>query len=751
MLEPLARPIAYAPELTDHTAARIAAASLTGDRETAAQLLDQLEAELEQERSAAAQSASGGEREILERERARTALLPLAIDLANAAAGDPRSYRAASRELLRRPDLNAGHRARLEQAVDDDPLRLADKRIREGYESLFAQTFNTVSAPLGRALITGFVTAPFTIAMSSVQYIARMIERPPVDVRERQALGHWRRFLERYPDALEADDVRERADATQRDLDRMHLERFASAAERALEADQPVIAHLHAERARQHAHDDALEEVETLLAKIERRAAEREAERSEALAASPDAPLLDLRNAANDALLAAVWLEQPEHLGPRLRSEIARAPEDPLADELEFALATTQIERGAESASWERLDSLARADPERSNMARHAGMLVFDAWQNPHQAFQRELVRGRGRAVSTEVLGSYASGPRYRALPEELAYLIDAPFIAQRALSTPFRMLLSPLDPTPRRDHKRAAAVAGYRYVDRFPDGEHRRSQVQWLFEYEDERGNALAALRLADAIPDFDPERRLELAERAADQQLERAVQAGRRDQRAQMLHGVALDFPDSLAGRSAGQRARSEADEATPQRIRLTRGFLRENPWIAGSRGLAIEPTLTDGEVRNGELHPRGVTFLGGRILEIALIPRSGDEDDEPELVRTQIGAARLARSVALVEESATLGVRLDKDDEVGVDGGRDQYFERARLGLTNDIDPRPTAESTYVYQGMAERYGLVRGRDSILPFDLVVQGSVQDLGIGAFPRWREPELTPDAFLYR
>ena len=49
------------------------------------------------------------------------------------------------------------------------------------------------------------------------------------------------------------------------------------------------------------------------------------------------------------------------------------------------------------------------------------------------------------------------------------------------------------------------------------------------------------------------------------------------------------------------------------------------------------------------------------------------------------------------------------------------------------------------------MAERYGLVRGRDSILPFDLVLQGSVTNLGLGAFPRWREPELTPDAFLYR
>ena len=85
------------------------------------------------------------------------------------------------------------------------------------------------------------------------------------------------------------------------------------------------------------------------------------------------------------------------------------------------------------------------------------------------------------------------------------------------------------------------------------------------------------------------------------------------------------------------------------------------------------------------------------------------------------------------------------------VGADGSRDQYFERARLGLTDDIDPRATAESTYVYEGMAERYGLVRSRESILPFDIVVQGSVRDLGLGAFPRWREPELTPDAFLYR
>jgi len=745
LLEPLARPVARPPEAADHTAAELAAASLAGDLTTARELLDQLAAELTRERAMLAESAPS-DAEILESDTGRTALLPLAIDLTNAAANDPRVYRGATRELLSRDDLNPAHRARLEQAADDDPLQLADRRVRDRYESLFAQAFNTVSAPLGRSLLTGYTTAPFEIAMSIVHYLARTLERPAVDVRERQALDHWRGFLERYPDAPEAASVRERANETQDDIDQMQRDRYAQAAERAFEYDQIFLARAHARRAKLHAADDA--DLDALTARIEQRAAEREDKRFAAMAADPDTELLDWDRLD---LIRAVWLESPEPLGDRLYREIARAPDSPLNDEFEFALATTQAERGAESAAWERLDTLAREDPTRSNMARHAAVLVFNPWQNPHHAFERELVRGRERAVSTEVLGHYALGPRYRALPEELAYLIDAPLIARRALSTPIRMLLSPLSTAPRQDYRRGAAIVGYRYLDRFPGGEYSREQIAWLFDYEVDRGNSLAALRLADAMPEFDPQERAALAELAADQQLQGAVRAGRRDHRAQMLRGVAIEFPDSIAGRDAGQLARREADEATPQRIRLTRGFLRENPRVAGPHGLAIEPALTDGELRNGELHPRGVTFLGGRILEIALVARSGDQDGEPEIVRTEISAARLARSVALIEESATLGVQLDSDDELGMDGSRDQYFERARLGLTNDIDPRPTAESTYVYQGMAERYGLVRGRDSLLPFDLVLQGSVSNLGLGAFPRWREPELTPDAFLYR
>jgi hypothetical protein len=58
---------------------------------------------------------------------------------------------------------------------------------------------------------------------------------------------------------------------------------------------------------------------------------------------------------------------------------------------------------------------------------------------------------------------------------------------------------------------------------------------------------------------------------------------------------------------------------------------------------------------------------------------------------------------------------------------------------------------AESNFSYTGMRERYGMVRSRESILPFDLVIQGSLADLSLGAFPRIRTPRETPDAYLYR
>ncbi len=143
--------------------------------------------------------------------------------------------------------------------------------------------------------------------------------------------------------------------------------------------------------------------------------------------------------------------------------------------------------------------------------------------------------------------------------------------------------------------------------------------------------------------------------------------------------------------------------------------------------------------------------MTFLGGRVVEFNLVDESGDEEDAPVKVRHEVSNERLARCAAMLEETTLRNARIDPDDELAPDPERDLYFERARLGLTEDLDRRPSAQSTYVFEGMRERYGMVRGRDSILPFDLVVTGSFLDLSIGAYPRWRQPKETPDAFHYR
>jgi hypothetical protein len=194
-----------------------------------------------------------------------------------------------------------------------------------------------------------------------------------------------------------------------------------------------------------------------------------------------------------------------------------------------------------------------------------------------------------------------------------------------------------------------------------------------------------------------------------------------------------------------------REEIETASEQRVRISRGFLLENPVVAGPEGLGLRRELLDGNDRNGELHPQGVTLLGGRALEIALVPEGGKESDEPHQVRQTISADRLSRLVSLLEETSLRNALLDPLAEQGADAPRDAFFERARLGVADALDPRATASSGYAFVGVRERYNMVRSRESILPVEIVISGSLPDLGLGAFPRIRMPKETPDAVLYK
>jgi len=216
-------------------------------------------------------------------------------------------------------------------------------------------------------------------------------------------------------------------------------------------------------------------------------------------------------------------------------------------------------------------------------------------------------------------------------------------------------------------------------------------------------------------------------------------------------MLEEIAARFPDTDSGRRANQLVHDELENASAQSIRVSRGFLVENPQLAGPAGLGLRPELLDGDRSNGELHPDGVRLVGGRTLEFSLLAESGKQGDPPRLMRQTVSAERLARLVSLLEETAQHNALLDPLAEVAPDAQRDMFFERARLGVSESGEEDPTATSSYAFVGVREKYGLVRSRESILPVDLVIQGSFPDMGLGAFPRLRAPKETPDAMLYR
>ena len=193
-----------------------------------------------------------------------------------------------------------------------------------------------------------------------------------------------------------------------------------------------------------------------------------------------------------------------------------------------------------------------------------------------------------------------------------------------------------------------------------------------------------------------------------------------------------------------------RSEVETLRAHSIRISRGFLEENPGVAGPDGLALDPTLLDGDNSNGELHPEGVRLIGGREIEISYVDATGDDEAAPEQRVEQVSEQRLARLVARLEERSFHNALIDADAPIDADAQRDLLFERSRLGLADSVDTRASAEAQYSYLGMRERYGMVRARESILPFDLVLQGSLETLTLGAFPRLRAPRKTPDAILY-
>lgn len=707
------------PDDADLAAADLAVASLGADQGGSREALGRIE-RIDEERQ--------------EEDGVRTGLVPAGQDLSNAAQQPGRAYLGASESLLERKDLDAALRERIERNAEGDPLAVANVRIREARMTAFARGFNAVVEPFGRSIVTTALL-PVRLGMSLARYAIGLYREDPLPLQRRQALAEWKDFLARYPEAPESEKVAKQAARAEQRWQRMQKERALDAAERALGDGDSRLALAQSERALRIAPEDrkALRLRERASGEVaEQRAA---ATRSTGFALPEGVPLdpdgsrrlvLALLDSAGDVESAAAAI--PE--------------ESPVHDEARFSLALARGAAGQERDAEALLSKLAKGD---GTVARHARAALADPLRSPWHHFRAARLRDRLTSARFVLTGP-ARLPELT--PDGVAlWILDLPGLASTVLTMPIRLIETPFLPPP--PTARTTAVQANRYLALHPHGVHAEEAREWLEDYERARGNYVGALRIAeerDPPPgDLESQR-----EDAAQQALEVARRETRLDLRGALLDGVVQRFPGTEAGGEARELLREEIAKATPQRIAISRRFLVENPDVAGVRGLALDPSLLDGQASNGELHPEGVALIGGRRIELAFVAESGDSDDPAERRSVRVSAEHFARLVARLEETSFRNALLDAEDPVVPDAQRDVVFERARLGLADRVDSRPEARSVFTYTGMRERYGMVRAREPWLPFDLVVSGSLSDLSLGAFPRWRESKPSSDAPLY-
>jgi hypothetical protein len=715
------------PDVADYAAAELATAALVSDTERAKRLLRRLHA-------IDTVLVTGGD--------LPTGLVPIATDLVNATVDSSLAYRDSTHALLENDDLNPALRERLSQTEKNDPLVLASARIRDAWVISFGRAFNALAEPIGKSIMT-MSMAPYRLARSALSYAIQLYNQEPLPLQRRQALAHWKEFVARYPDAPEVAELELIIEEGDIKLAETLYKRSMRGAERAMEINRTRLALVYADRALDLKPEDA--RASALRDQADQKLVLERKQRSRSLEVAGD--MTPISPAARQ--LSIAMLDPYGDVVGAANELLESDPDGPFADEARFAEAIALGEQGAEAQKWHALGEIAEDDAQRSNMNRHARALINDPSSNPYMAFTRARREDRKNRAKWVMLGPWSRGPRDRHLPGPLEWVVDLPAIGQTMMAFPLRLLQMPWMrsmPT-----ARLAAVYGRRYLELHPEGEHIADVRGWLSAFERKRDNWIAVYNLALQDVNFDVDELSELREKAAGQATAFASREDRRDIRNAMYRRVAQEYPDTEAGRRAGVAVREEILNATPQQIRISRGFLVENPEFAGPQGLGLDPELLDDDPVNGELHPGGVVLIGGRTVKLLFIGPSGDDEDPPIEVYQELSDERFSRMVAKLEETSFRNSLLDRDDAIVADANRDVVFERARVGLSDEIDPRPAAESTYSYRGMRERYGMVRSRESILPFSLVLQGSLSDLSIGAFPRINAPRETPDAFLYR
>jgi hypothetical protein len=219
------------PDEVERAAGRLAAIALADQPDLAAEILGAIQRH-DREREVEGLPPSG--------------LSDNGLDLLNALEGMPR-YPALAEGLLERDDLDPVLRVRITRQLESQPLRVAEKRLREDRTRKVGSVFNRIAAPVSRFFLGGGLPA-LESGRAALASLLVMHSFPKATTQERQALRAYQEFLARQPDSPERPWVEKRVERYEKELREQLFGETLDAAERAMEVRQPDAALVHLER-----------------------------------------------------------------------------------------------------------------------------------------------------------------------------------------------------------------------------------------------------------------------------------------------------------------------------------------------------------------------------------------------------------------------------------------------------------------------------------------------------------------------
>lgn len=716
------------PDALEKTAGRLAALVLAGRRDSAAAKLDDLIL-TENARRHGTRGSSGlvaEARTLFEAGAGRSAFLGWAMEALESDALPPRGRRLLARE------------------IDSEPLAIAKQRLREDRLRKLGSLINRITRPLFQLAIAATVN-PFETGSAALSSLLVMRRFPEATVQERQALRAYQEFVDRHPEAPEAEEAVRQIKRYRLEWRRHEHSEALEVAARAFRLGREDAALAHLDRA------DRLLAGGAQAKRLRARATDLRARRQEQVARALSTHMADGSELSPEkqdriARLARATLAAPlRELAARAREWPRDDPSDATAsgaleDEVAFIEALATVNGRDETEFLESLSRLGHADPSESNMARHVSWILFDPEQNPYRTLTAARRRDRSRRFRWIALGSRAQGAHRYNLPRPIEWIVDLPALVSQLVTFPLRLAQYP---SRRARFGGGVLSAGERYLAHFPHGRHAQEVHRELETLWAQRKQWSRALKHQEARNDRSARTVADYRSHIAQRTLEAARGERRVDIRAELYRSVVVHYGDTPSAKTARSELRELIASWTPQQIRLSRAFLEEVPELWAPGALSLRRALFDGDEKNGEMAEDGVTLIGGSRIRVALIGAEAESLDVPP--------DDFARFIARLEEHSYERILTDDRVHAVHDPQRDLFFERARLGLVDHRDPRATATSSAEFLGTTEQFGRIRRRRSPLPVELVLQGGLSDFGFTAFPRLKLPRSSRDAYLYR